>query len=61
MNTDEQDGDHQEAKRRLRQEMLTAERAAVIRLRDQGRIDDEVLHQVERELDLEEQQIQADL
>ncbi len=28
---------------------------------DQGRIDDEVLRQVERELDLEEQQIQADL
>jgi monovalent cation/hydrogen antiporter len=45
----------------LRQEVLTAERAAVIRLRDQGRIDDEVLRQVERELDLEEQQIQADL
>lgn len=41
--------------------LLAAERAAVIRLRDQGRIDDEVLHQVERELDLEEQQIQADL
>jgi monovalent cation/hydrogen antiporter len=59
--TDEKDGDRQEAKRRLRQEVLLAERAAVIRLRDQGRIDDEVLHQVERELDLEEQQIQADL
>jgi Arc/MetJ family transcription regulator len=41
--------------------VLTAERAAVIRLRDQGRIDDEVLRQVERELDLEVQQIQADL
>jgi CPA1 family monovalent cation:H+ antiporter len=59
--TDEQDGDRQEAKRRLRQEVLAAERAAVIRLRDQGSIDDEVLRQVERELDLEEQQIQADL
>jgi CPA1 family monovalent cation:H+ antiporter len=59
--TDEQDGDRQEAKRRLRQEVLVAERAAVIRLRDQGRIDDEVMRQVERELDLEEQQIQADL
>ena len=58
---DERDGDRQEAKLRLRQEVLTAERAAVIRLRDQGRIDDEVLRQVERELDLEEQQIQADL
>ena len=59
--TDGQDGDRQEAKLRLRQELLTAERAAVIQLRDQGRIDDEVLRQVERELDLEEQQIQADL
>jgi CPA1 family monovalent cation:H+ antiporter len=59
--TDEQDGDRREAKLRLRQEVLTAERAAVIQLRDQGRIDDEVLRQVERELDLEEQQIQADL
>ena len=51
--TDGQDG--------VRQEVLAAERAAVIRLRDQGRIDDAVLHQVERELDLEEQQLQADL
>jgi monovalent cation/hydrogen antiporter len=59
--TDEQDGDRQEAKLRLGQEILTAERAAVIKLRDQGRIDDEVLRQVERELDLEEQQLQADL
>lgn len=59
--TDERDGDRQEAKLRLRQEVLAAERAAVIRLRDQGRIDDEVLRQVERELDLEEQQIQAHL
>jgi Na+/H+ antiporter len=59
--TDESDGDRQEVKLRLRQEVLVAERAAVIRLRDQGRIDDEVLRQVERELDLEEQQIQADL
>jgi CPA1 family monovalent cation:H+ antiporter len=56
----ERDGDRQEAKIRLRQEVLTAERAAIIRLRDQGRIDDEVLRQVERELDLEEQQLQAD-
>jgi CPA1 family monovalent cation:H+ antiporter len=59
--TEELDGDRQEAKLRLRQEVLTAERSAVIRLRDQGRIDDEVLRQVEREIDLEEQQIQADL
>src|SRR3989442_804288 len=40
---------------RLRQEVLAAERAAVIGLRDRGRIDDETLRLVERELDLEEQ------
>ncbi len=57
----EQDGDHLAAQRRLRQEVLTAERATIIRLRDQGRIDDEVLRQDERELDLEEQRLQVDL
>jgi len=59
--TDNRDGDRSAAKRRLRQEVLKAERNAVIRLRDQGRIDDEVLRQVERELDLEEQRLQVDL
>jgi len=44
---------------RLRQEVLTAERAAVIGLRDRGRIDDETLRLVERELDLEEQRWQG--
>jgi NhaP-type Na+/H+ or K+/H+ antiporter len=43
---------------RLRQEVLKAERAAIIQLRDQGRIDDETLRLVERELDLEEQRLQ---
>ncbi len=59
--TDERDDNRTVAQRRLRQEVLKAERAAVIQLRDQGRIDDEVLRQVERELDLEEQRLQADL
>lgn len=40
--------------RRLRREMLAAERRAFIRFRDQGEIDDEVLRRVLRELDLEE-------
>lgn len=57
----ERDDDSPAAKRRLRQEILQAERSAVIQLRDQGRIDDEVLRQVERELDLEEQRLQVDL
>jgi Na+/H+ antiporter len=52
---DERFDGHEPAQQRLRQEVLTAERAAVIGLRDQGRIDDETLRLVERELDLEEQ------
>jgi monovalent cation/hydrogen antiporter len=55
-----EDVDRATARNRLRQEVLTAERRAVIRMRDQGHIDDEVLRQVERELDLEEQQLQGD-
>ncbi|MFY4730891.1 hypothetical protein ACOSYY_17660 [Nitrospira sp. BLG_2] len=38
---------------RLRQETLTAERLALIRLRDEGTISDEVLHRLEQELDIE--------
>jgi CPA1 family monovalent cation:H+ antiporter len=34
--------------------MLEAERQAFLRLRDEGRLDDEVLRRVHRELDLEE-------
>jgi CPA1 family monovalent cation:H+ antiporter len=54
------DGAHPADKRRLRQEVLEAERSTIIQLRDRGRIDDEVLREVERELDLEEQRLQAD-
>jgi monovalent cation/hydrogen antiporter len=42
------------AYRRLRREMLQAEREVFLRLRDDGRIDDEVLRRVQLELDLEE-------
>jgi CPA1 family monovalent cation:H+ antiporter len=42
-----------EAFLRLRQETLTAERLALIRLRDEGTISDEVLHRLEQELDIE--------
>jgi len=41
------------AYRRLRRAMIAAERAAVIRLRDEGAIGDEVLRRVQRDLDLE--------
>lgn len=40
--------------RRLQQEMLSAERRTAIQLRNQGIINDEVLHRIERDLDLEE-------
>ena len=42
-----------EAYRRLRHETLSAERRAVIALRDDGIISDEVLHRIEHELDVE--------
>lgn len=42
------------AYRRLRREMLRAERAVFVRFRDEGRLDDEVLRRVQRDLDLEE-------
>ena len=57
---DTEDFDRTTAHNRLQQEVLMAERSAVISLRDQGRIDDEVLRLVERELDLEEQNLQGD-
>lgn len=44
----------QEAYRRLRREMLEAERKVFVDLRDSGTIDDEVLRRVQQELDLEE-------
>jgi len=47
-----------QARHRLHQEVVRAERDVVIGLRDRGQIDDEVLHDIERELDLEEQQLQ---
>jgi Na+/H+ antiporter len=56
---DERFDGHALVQQRLRQEVLTAERAAVIGLRDRGRIDDETLRLVERELDLEEQRWQG--
>jgi CPA1 family monovalent cation:H+ antiporter len=41
------------AQRRLRHETLSAERLALIRMRDEGLIGDEVLHRLEYELDVE--------
>jgi Na+/H+ antiporter len=46
--------------RRLRREMLTAERAVFVRFRDERRIDDDVLRRVLHELDLEEVMLSRD-
>ncbi|MEV4257586.1 Na+/H+ antiporter, partial [Spirillospora sp. NPDC049652] len=46
--------------RRLRREMLAAERGTFIRMRDERRLDDAVLAQILHELDLEEASLQRD-
>ena len=48
------------AYRRLRREMVAAERETFVRYRDDGRIDDEVLRRVLHELDLEEAMLSRD-
>lgn len=44
---------------RLQEEILKAERSAIISMRDQRKIGDEVLHSIERELDLEEERLEV--
>ena len=44
---------------RLRRELLDAERAAVVALRNQGLITEEVMHRVQRDIDLEELRLDA--
>jgi CPA1 family monovalent cation:H+ antiporter len=50
----------QDGWRRLRQELIAAERSTLVRLRNAGTIGDEVLHRVERDLDLEEVRLAQD-
>jgi CPA1 family monovalent cation:H+ antiporter len=52
-------GAKDDPRRRLRLELLRAERRALIRLRNEGIISDEVLHHLERELDVEALRIGA--
>ncbi|HET7369456.1 MAG TPA: Na+/H+ antiporter [Gammaproteobacteria bacterium] len=55
--SDQQDVDYEErsqTSRRLRREALQAERAALLRLRNDGRISDSVRRRVERDVDLED-------
>src|SRR5258706_5710403 len=54
---DEPSEDHAMTYQQLQREVLQAERSAVIGLRNQGEINDEVLRRIERELDLEEQHL----
>ena len=52
---DDSDG---ERHRQMEQELLRVERRTAIRLRDEGRINDEVLRRLERELDLSEARLE---
>jgi monovalent cation/hydrogen antiporter len=49
---------HSRAFQRLRGELLAAEREALLKLRDERRISDEVRRRIERELDLEETRLE---
>ena len=46
------------AYQRFRRELLSAERAALLQLRSEGRISDEVRRRVERDLDLEDARLE---
>jgi NhaP-type Na+/H+ or K+/H+ antiporter len=46
------------AYQRLMAELLGAQRLRLIRMRDEGRIGDEVMHRIERDLDLEESRLE---
>jgi CPA1 family monovalent cation:H+ antiporter len=43
----------------LRRELLDAERGALVELRRQGRINDEIMNLVQRDLDLEDARLDA--
>lgn len=44
---------------RLTMELLNAQRRTLVRLRDEGRIGDEAMHRIERDLDLEESRLEG--
>jgi hypothetical protein len=54
---DQDDGlieERSQAYQRLRRELLDAERQSVVSLRREGRINDEVMNRIQRDLDLED-------
>ena len=58
---DDDDGDIEagsQAYQRLRRAVLEAERRAILRLRSQGRISDDVMHRIEHDLDLEDTRLE---
>jgi CPA1 family monovalent cation:H+ antiporter len=48
-----------QAYQRLRRLALAAERQEIVRLRNEGRINDQIMHRVERDLDLEDTRLDA--
>jgi CPA1 family monovalent cation:H+ antiporter len=57
---DMDDGEIEErslAYQRLRRQLLEAERGAVLALRNEGRISEDVMHRVQRDLDLEDSRL----
>ena len=48
-----------QAYQRLRREILDAERAEVVRLRNEGRIDEDTMRRIERDLDLEDTRLET--
>src|SRR5437016_11980153 len=59
----EDDGyeDQSLAYQRMQREVLQAQRRAVVRLRNQGVISNDVMHRIERELDLEDTRLEANV
>jgi monovalent cation/hydrogen antiporter len=57
---DDHDGleERSSAYQRLMQDLLHAQRTTLIQLRNEGRIGDEVMHRIERDLDLEESRLE---
>jgi coproporphyrinogen III oxidase-like Fe-S oxidoreductase len=47
------------AYQRLLRELLRAQRQTLLRLRDEGKIGDEVMHRIEHDLDLEESRLEV--
>jgi len=51
--------DRSAAYQRLLRELLRAQRRTLMRLRDEGKIGDEVMHRIEDDLDLQESRLEV--